>query len=107
MQMQLAAAEQRIRMLSEALDTVRREDSEAVRELRDGQSRLGNKTAEHVPKDWKLVSIKEFAGGKFAGAKTKAGISGLKWFRSIATPREPATSGLSRASSSTSTWQST
>ena len=71
-QLQLTSAETQIRTLSEALDTVRREASEAFRDLRDNQSRLSQGTSGHTTKDWKLVSVKEFMGGKFAGAKTES-----------------------------------
>ena len=71
-QLQLTSAETQIRTLSEALDTVRREASEAFRDLRDNQSRLSQATSGHTTKDWKLVHVKEFMGGKSAGAKTES-----------------------------------
>ena len=77
-QLQLTSAETQIRTLSEALDTVRREASEAFRDLRDNQSRLSQGTSGHTTKDWKLVSVKEFTGGKFIGAKTELEAVGQK-----------------------------
>ena len=77
-QAQLASAEEQITTISTALDNMRSEASAAIKELRVLliaeqqktdllQKAYGNNGRKE--KDWALVNSKEFAGGKFSGAK--------------------------------------
>ena len=77
--MQLASAQEQVATLSMAIDTVRAEASNAVRELREGLAAEQRRTeslqsflaagGRSEPKVWNLVSSKEFAGGRFTGAR--------------------------------------
>ena len=77
--MQLASAQEQVATLSIAIDSVRAEASNAVRELREGLAAEQRRTeslqspitagGRSEPKGWNLVSSKEFAGGRFTGAR--------------------------------------
>ena len=77
-QMQLTSSQEQVATLSAAIDNVRAEASNAVRELRENlaaemartavlQQAVGRGGASS--RDWTLVSSKEFGGGKFGGGK--------------------------------------
>ena len=73
--MQLANSQEQVATLSMAIDNVRAEASNAVRELREGLAAEQRRTeslqsliasgGRGETKNWNLVSSKEFAGGQF------------------------------------------
>ena len=83
---QLTGQQQQSATLSQALDTVRAEAGNALRELRDTlageqqrasalQRRLDDhdgRDASGRARDWGLVKLSEFTGGKFAGARSES-----------------------------------
>ena len=82
---QLMSQQQQSATLSQALDMVRAEVGNALRELRDTlaaeqqrasalQQRLGCHDARDTgrARDWALVNQKEFTGGKFTGARSES-----------------------------------
>ena len=78
-QLQLTSAEEQIGTLSTAIDAVRAEAGNAIRELRD---QMAAEQVRHnvlmqavsrnggTGRDWALISSKDFQGGIFSGAKT-------------------------------------
>ena len=80
---QLTSQQQQSATLSQALDTVRAEAGNATRDLRDAlaaeqakgfalQQRLDGHDSRDTggrARDWGLVKLSEFTGGKFAGAR--------------------------------------
>ena len=78
-QLQLTSAEEQIGTLSTAIDAVRAEAGNAIRELRD---QMAAEQVRHnvlmqavsrnggTGRDWALISSKDFQGGFFSGAKT-------------------------------------
>ena len=78
--MQLTSAQEQVATLSMAIDSMRAEASNAVRELREGlaaeqrrteslQSLIAAGVCRGEAKGWNLVSSKEFAGGRFTCAR--------------------------------------
>ena len=77
--MQLTSAQEQVATLSVAIDSVRAEASNAVRELREGMAAEQRRTeslqslivagGRGEAKGWNLVSSKEFAGGRFTGPR--------------------------------------
>ena len=77
--MQLASSEEQAATLSMAIDNVRAEASNAVRELREGLAAEQRRTeslqsliasvVRCEAKNWNLLSSKEFAGGRFTGSR--------------------------------------
>ena len=81
-QLQLASSEQQVLTLSNMIDKVRSEASNAVRELREGLAAEIAKTTllqqaaadggGHSSREWSLVSSKEFGAGRLGGAKAES-----------------------------------
>ena len=81
-QLQLASSEQQVLTLSNMIDKVRSEASNAVRELREGlAAKIAKRTllqqaasngGGHSAREWRIVSSKEFGGGRFHGAKAES-----------------------------------
>ena len=68
--MQLQSSQEQVATLSMAIDNVRAEAGRAVTELRQQLAALQNLTAgEGRNRDWTLLNVKEFSGGKFTGSK--------------------------------------
>ena len=104
-QMQLASSEQQVATLSTAIDSVRKEASDAVLELRTGLAMEQARSAELAEKlqqwpgqradgpprtrEMRLVNSKEFAGGKFAGAKNESFKTWSKRVRIFCNSQEP------------------
>ena len=77
--MQLASSQEQVATLSMAIDNVRAEASNAVRELRErpAAEQLRTESLQSLiasvgrgeTKNWNLVNSKEFAGGRFTGSR--------------------------------------
>ena len=72
--MQLQSSQEQVATLSMAIDNVRAEAGRAVTELRQQLAALQNLTAgegrnRDQSKEWTLLNVKEFSGGKFTGSK--------------------------------------
>ena len=106
-QMQLVSSEQQVANLSTAIDGVRKSASDAVLELRTGLAMEQARSAELADKiqqwsdgahgahgaprnrEMRLVNSKEFAGGKFAGAKNESFKVWSKRVRIFCNSQEP------------------